>query len=84
MYVTEGRVVELLERGFRIEHNGGQHTVVSTMTEGSELRLATGDYVRMFGGFDPKRGVFATSRIYKALRDGKEIEVPDTPGGKPR
>ena len=83
VYVTEGRVVELLEQGFRIEHNDGRHTVIGTMNTGSELRLTTGNYVRVFGGFDPKRGVFATSRIYKVLRNVKEVEVLDALGRKP-
>lgn len=78
MYFTEGIVIAIIPRGFRIATTWGSEQDVHTMTSGRELDLAVGDRVVVHGGPTPD-GAFATSSISLTLATGETVEVPDQP-----
>jgi serine/threonine protein kinase len=79
-FIVEGKVTALLDRGFSLDTGQGTTVIVSTLSRGGRLGLHPGDDVRVFGGPDPRTGVFCSSAtLYKILPDGKEIEIKDDP-----
>jgi len=73
MCSLEGKVREIVDRGFRIRSKGAD-IIVSTQVRGRELHLAPGDVVRVLGGPGPDDNVFYSSTVSKKRR-GKWVEV---------
>jgi hypothetical protein len=69
----EGKVREIVDRGFRIRSKGGD-IIISTQVRGRELHLAPGDVVEVLGGPDPNDNVFYSSEVWKKRR-GKWVQV---------
>lgn len=79
-FVVKGKVLALLDRGFSLDTGQGTTTIVSTLSRGDQLDLRPGDQVWVFGGHDPRTGVFRSSSIiHKILPGGEEIEIRDDP-----
>jgi hypothetical protein len=72
--ITEGRVVELNEEGFKLD--GGRQ--IKTMNSGWQLDLAVGEDVSVSGGIGRDGNVFHSSYI-SVCRAGEWIVVADKP-----
>ncbi len=78
MGFTEGIVIALDRRGFRIHNIWGSDQDIRTMTPGTRLALSVGDRVRVNGGVGAD-GAFACSTISLILPSGEHVEVRDEP-----
>jgi hypothetical protein len=77
--VTGGLIVALQPTGFRIATRHGVEEDIITETPGSQLDVAIGDRVRVYGQpTDDGRG-FVSSSLYVCLPSGELRHVPDEP-----
>jgi hypothetical protein len=77
--VTGGLIVALQPTGFRIATRNGVEEDIITGSPGSQLNVAIGDRVRVYGRpTDDGRG-FASSSLYVCLPNGELRHVPDEP-----
>jgi hypothetical protein len=63
----KGRVLEIVDQGFRIRSKGVA-IIVATQVPGRELHLAPGDMVRVLGGLGPDDNMFYSSMVQKKRR----------------
>ncbi len=81
----KGKVVEIVDQGFRILGAKGGTIIVATQVRGRELHLAPGDVVKVLGGFGPNHNMFYSSMVEKKRRGTwvqvrvNELDPPDAP-----
>ena len=71
--VTEGEVVELVGKGFRLARAGAPTVLARTRIPGRRLRLQLGDRVVVYGVLDGAE--LWCEGVYRSERDGARTEV---------